>query len=537
LNATGQVASATALAAEERVAFEEFKRAWQQQRHQQQQQEQGDECAKITAEFDRWNIDNPSINPIQEVEEFNNVNTCNPTPLLYIHLEPVGKPTFRIKVLADTGSTRSLISLSTAAKHGCKIKETSIKLRAANGTKIDVAGTTSLQVVEKGHLVHTIVAIVLPNVQQTIIGWQNLRAMGVIHAVWPTMLPPPPTTKDTICAVDEEKRQLGELKIKMLTKYSTVFSDTINEKLIAGAPMKIHLRDDIEITPQKCYVAQATPVHQQAAATKQELEAAEIIQKVDKPTAWTSPGFFVPKPNGGVRLVTDYAGPRGLNSQILRPTHPFPVAHDIIQAIPPSAKFFATAVCVHGYFQRALAKESRDLTTFMLPSGRWQYLRGPMGLSTTLDDWCRKSNFVIEGNANARKIVDNILCWGATMEELMSKLDTILMQCKAIEITLSIKKFKISKEVAFAGYVVKQGAISTSSERAIAFKEFPRPDNLHELRSFLGLAQQLAGFVPDLAPASEPLRHLLKKEKKWIWSHDLQDSFDAVVKILTCDLY
>jgi hypothetical protein len=96
----------------------------------------------------------------------------------------------------------------------------------------------------------------------------------------------------------------------MLNKYNTVFSDTINKKPIAGTPMKIHLRDDIQITPQKCYFARA--VHQQAAVTKleQELEAAGIIQKVDKPTAWTSPGFFVPKPNGGVRLVTDYAGPR-----------------------------------------------------------------------------------------------------------------------------------------------------------------------------------------------------------------------------------
>jgi hypothetical protein len=248
----------------------------------------------------------------------------------------------------------------------------------------------------------------------------------------------------------------------MLNKYSTVFSDTINKKPIAGTLMKIHQRDDIQITPQKCYFARATPVHQQAAATKleQELEAAGIIQKVDKPTALTSPGFFIPKPNGEVRLVTDYAGPRGLNSQILRPTYPFPAAHDIVQAIPPTARYFATADCVHGYFQLALEEESRDLTTFMLPSGRWQYLRGPMGLSATSDDWCRKSDFVIEGNKNARKIADNILCWGATMQELMTKLDTIFLRCKAIGITLSIKKFKISKEVAFPD---------------IALKEFPRP--------------------------------------------------------------
>jgi hypothetical protein len=59
---------------------------------------------------------------------------------------------------------------------------------------------------------------------------------------------------------------------------------------------------------------------------------------------------------------------------------------------------------------------------------------------------------------------------------------------------------------------------------------------MHELRSFLGLAQQLAGFIPDLAHASEPLRHLLKKEHKYGWLPNLQEAFDAVVKILMCNL-
>jgi hypothetical protein len=121
------------------------------------------------------------------------------------------------------------------------------------------------------------------------------------------------------------------------------------------------------------------------------------------------------------------------------------------------------------------------------------------------------------------------------MQELMSQLDTILLRCKAMGITLSIKKFKISKEVAFAGYVVKEGAICPSPERAIALKEFPRPQNIHELRSFLGQAQKLAGCIPDLAHASEPLCHLLKKEHNYAWSFDLQDAFDTVVKILTCN--
>jgi hypothetical protein len=147
--------------------------------------------------------------------------------------------------------------------------------------------------VDKGKRIHTIVTVVSMNVDQTIVGWKDLMAMGVISPDWPAM--PQQEAEGRILAADkdEEEKELGKLKTHMLKKYNTVFSDTINEKPLAGSPMKIYLRDDIKINPQKCYVARSTPVHQQAAATKleQELEAARIIQKVDKPTAWTSQGF------------------------------------------------------------------------------------------------------------------------------------------------------------------------------------------------------------------------------------------------------
>jgi hypothetical protein len=97
---------------------------------------------------------------------------------------------------------------------------------------------------------------------------------------------------------------------------------------------------------------------------------------------------------------------------------------------------------------------------------------------------------------------------------------------------LSIKKCKISKEVAFAGYVVKQGAIRPSPERAIALKEFPRPQNIHELRSFLGLVQQLASSSPTLPKLQSPYATSSRRNT----SIYLQEAFDALVKILTCNL-
>jgi hypothetical protein len=85
-----------------------------------------------------------------------------------------------------------------------------------------------------------------------------------------------------------------------------------------------------------------------------------------------------------------------------------------VQAIPPSAKFFATADCVHGYFQLTVDEESRDLITFMLPSGRWQYLRGPMGLSATSGNWCRGREIIdakgqIIKNANDDNVDDDMI--------------------------------------------------------------------------------------------------------------------------------
>jgi hypothetical protein len=77
-------------------------------------------------------------------------------------------------------------------------------------------------------------------------------AMGVISSDKPAMPQQEDKTDGKINSADDdddEEKQLGKLKIHMLNKYSTVFSDTINEKPIADTPMKIHLRDDIQITP------------------------------------------------------------------------------------------------------------------------------------------------------------------------------------------------------------------------------------------------------------------------------------------------
>ena len=120
----------------------------------------------------------------------------------------------------------------------------------------------------------------------------------------------------------------------------------------------------------------------------------------------------MPKEDGKrVRLVTDYTR---LNKFVVRPVHPFPSVSDIVQSIPASSTCFAKLDATYGYFQMPLSDEASRLTTFLLPSGRYRYLRAPMGLSSSSDEWCRHSDRVVEGFSWCKKIVDDILIWAPT---------------------------------------------------------------------------------------------------------------------------
>ena len=138
--------------------------------------------------------------------------------------------------------------------------------------------------------------------------------------------------------------------------------------------------------------------------------------------------FFVPKGDSKrVLLVTDYTK---LNKFVVRPSHPFPSVPDIIQSIPSSAAYFTKLDATHGYFQLSLDEETSRLTTFILPSGRYRYLRAPMGLFSSSDEWCRHSNRVVEGFPWCKKIVDDILIWAPSLAALEDRLHKVLQRCR-----------------------------------------------------------------------------------------------------------
>ena len=59
------------------------------------------------------------------------------------------------------------------------------------------------------------------------------------------------------------------------------------------------------------------------------------------------------------------------------------------------------------------------------------------------------------------------------------------------------------------------------------------PKNVSEIRSFLGMAQYVARFIPDFASRTEPLRRLTRKDVPWEWTQQEQEAFDNSKEALT----
>jgi hypothetical protein len=82
-------------------------------------------------------------------------------------------------------------------------------------------------------------------------------------------------------------------------------------------------------------------------------------------------------------------------------------------------------------------EKSSYLTTFLLPSGRYQFLRAPMCMINSSDVFCHRTDNIFAAVPDLLKIVHDALLQAPTEEELLVKLRIALASCRAGNLTLS----------------------------------------------------------------------------------------------------
>ena len=134
------------------------------------------------------------------------------------------------------------------------------------------------------------------------------------------------------------------------------------------------------------------------------------------------------------------------------------------------------------------------------------------------------------------KIIDDILVTGKSVEDLVQNCKKVLTACRENNITLSPGKAMAGNKVKFAGMLVSDVGVQPDADKVAAIRDFPRPQNITDLRSYFGLVNQLGSFVPDLSHALQPLRCLLKKDTMYKWQPEHTAAYEESKKILTSPL-
>ena len=159
-----------------------------------------------------------------------------------------------------------------------------------------------------------------------------------------------------------------------------------------------------------------------------------------------------------------------------------------------------------------------------------------MGLNASSDEWCCNSDIIVEGLPWDRKLVDDTIIWADNEEDLVIRTRTVLERCKANNITISRKKIEMGNVIEVAGHNLSGTEIKPDEKKFSAIRKFPTPTYIKDVRAFLGLANQLGSFIPDLAHMTSTIRPLLKKGTSWNWLPEHQNAFDKIKEILTSDM-
>ncbi len=394
----------------------------------------------------------------------------------------------------DTGSDVTVLPISVYKQLASSrnLEQSDKRLCGANGNALAVRGKFTARLTWRLN-VCTAEIYVADDVRVPLLGRDVIESLRLIHRV------------ETISAIPDSIR----------VQYPTLFTGIG----CMAEPYEIRIKPDA--TPHAIHSPRRIPLPlmPKVKAELEKMEKEGIIERVDKPTDWCAPMVVVPKRSGSLRLCVDLTS---LNDAVLRERHMLP-AVDQTLAMLSGATVFSKLDCNSSFFQIPLTPSCRHLTTFISPMGRFCFRRLPQGLSSASEVYQKRMSAILEGLEGVVCLIDDVLVFGKDKTEHDIRLHAVLQRLADANLTLNDKCLFEATELKFVGHIVSAAGIKPDPDKVSAIINMRAPANISELRSYLGLINQLSKFSASLAELSKPLRDLLKKDRTFIWtsSHDV----------------
>ena len=82
----------------------------------------------------------------------------------------------------------------------------------------------------------------------------------------------------------------------------------------------------------------------------------------------------------------------------------------------------------------------------------------------------------------------------------------------------------------YLGFEVGHDGIRTSPKKVRAILDWPRPQSVHDVRSFLGLASYYRKFIKGFSQLAKPMAGLTRDKIAWSWG-DAQEKIFMALKV------
>ena len=416
-----------------------------------------------------------------------------------------------IEMEIDTGSARTIVSRDTFYNICPKerLHPTKLILKTYSGETLPLLGTCEVKVEYEGqkHQLELVVADIQG--QPSILGRDWLSKIKL---------------KLNIFHVGNKNAKSLETVLK---EHSPVFQPGLGT--MRNFKAKLHLKP--HATP-KFVKARPVPfaVRPKVEAELDKLEKEGVLKKVNH-SEWGSPIVVVPKQGGKVRICGDYKVT--CNQFLDIDQYPLPKSSDLFATLA-GGKIFSKLDLTQAYHQMEVEEESQELLTITTHKGLYRYCRLPFGVASAPAIFQRTMEQILQGIPGVVVFMDDIELTGATEEQHLERLDQVLQRLQDHGLRLQKNKCEFMKDrVEYLGHVIDKDGIHPLPSKVQAITEAPAPTNVSELRSYLGMVQYYARFLPSLATILSPLHQLLKDKTPWEWTPECQQAFLKTKELLT----
>lgn len=303
----------------------------------------------------------------------------------------------------------------------------------------------------------------------------------------------------------------------LIKKYSVVFGP-----LSANEMVRTTVRAEIRTSTDEPIYRKSYPY---PPCMREEVEKeikALLTEGIIRPSKspYNSPIWMVskkPKPNGELqyRMVIDY---KRLNAVTISDAYPIPDINSTLASLG-QAKYFTTLDLTSGFHQIPMKESDIPKTAFSTLNGKYEWLRLPFGLKNAPAIFQRMIDDVLKEFIGklCYVYIDDIVIFGKDIDETMKNIETILSRLQEANLKVNLEKTQFLKtEVEFLGYVITPEGIRTDPKKVEAIQKLLPPENLKELKSFLGLTSYYRKFIRDYAKIAKPLTNLTRGENAQI---------------------